>query len=420
MGLTQQENDDSDGRKDTIIDKIKSVGPGAIIAASFVGPGTVTTATQAGASFGYALVWAVVFSIIATMVLQEMSARLGIIAQKGLAEAIRDQFANPIIKYSVIWFVIIAISVGCAAYMSGDLNGTSLGISALTGGSVKMIGPIVGVIILILGLTGSYKLIEKLMIVFVVLMSVIFITTMFIAKPDIGGILTGMFVPTIPVGSIITVIALIGTTVVPYNLFIHSTSVQERWNKPEHLKKSRWDIYLSIGVGGLITAAILITSGTLMRGIEVQSVVDLAVQLEPLLGTYAEAFLAIGIFSAGFSSATASALGAAITVSSMLKWENGMKNWRFKAVFASVILIGIITFIFNFQPMDVLLFAQALNGILLPGIAILLMIIMNNKKTLGNYRNSIKINVIGSVVVLICLGLGMYSFVTAIQSFLAL
>ncbi|MFP3490874.1 divalent metal cation transporter, partial [Staphylococcus sp. SIMBA_130] len=70
-----------------------------------------------------------------------------------------------------------------------------------------MIGPIVGVIILILGLTGSYKLIEKLMIVFVVLMSVIFITTMFIAKPDIGGILTGMFVPTIPVGSIITVIA---------------------------------------------------------------------------------------------------------------------------------------------------------------------------------------------------------------------
>jgi len=419
MGLAQEDKGEKARKENRIIKKLRSVGPGAIIAASFVGPGTVTTATQAGASFGYALIWAVVFSVIATMVLQIMSARLGIIAQKGLAEAIRDQFTSPILKYSVMWFVIIAISVGCAAYMSGDLNGTSLGLAALTGGSVNVIGPIVGIVIIVLGWSGSYKLIEKLMIVFVVLMSIIFVTTMFVAQPDLGGVLSGMFIPSIPVGSIITVIALIGTTVVPYNLFIHSTSVQERWNHPNHLKKSRFDIYLSIGVGGLITVAILITSGTLMRGMEVESVVDLAVQLEPLLGRYAEAFLAIGIFSAGFSSATASAMGAAITVSSMLKWENGMKDWRFKTVFTCVILIGIITFIFNFQPMDVLLFAQALNGILLPGIAILLMVIMNNKKLLGKYRNSVKVNVIGSIVVLICLGLGTYSFVTAIQTFLA-
>ncbi|UJL45852.1 Nramp family divalent metal transporter [Virgibacillus sp. NKC19-16] len=405
-------------QKKAFKEKLKVIGPGAIISASFIGPGTITTATQAGASYGYALLWAVVFSIITTMVLQVMVARLGIIAQKGLGAAIHDQFANPILKYTVTGFVLASIYIGCAAYMSGDLNGTSLGISTLTGWSINIIGPVVGIIILFLGLSGSYKLIEKVMIILVVIMSIVFITTMIVAKPDIGGILSGVFAPSMPTGSIITIVALIGTTVVPYNLFIHSTTVQEKWNKPSHLKDSRWDIFITIGVGGLITAAILITSGTLMRGVEVETVADLALQLEPILGSWAETFLAIGIFSAGFSSTTASALGAAMVASSMLKWENGMKNWRFKAVFGSVILIGILSFILNFEPLEILLFAQALNGILLPGIAILIMIIMNNKKLLGNYRNSIKMNVVGSIIVIICLALGAHSLITAIGDFL--
>ncbi|MEC5423133.1 Nramp family divalent metal transporter [Virgibacillus sp. C22-A2] len=400
-----------------ILDKLKVIGPGAIISASFVGPGTITTATQAGASFGYALLWALVFSVITTMVLQIMVARLGIIAQKGLGAAIRDQFANPVIKYSVMGFVIVSIFIGCAAYMSGDLNGTSLGIATLTGWSLDVIGPIVGVIVLVLGLSGSYKLIEKVMIALVIVMSIVFITTMIMAKPDVGEVFAGAFAPSIPVGSIITIVALVGTTVVPYNLFIHSSSVQERWNKPSHLKESRLDIFISIGLGGLISASVLITSGTLMRGVEVETVADLALQLKPFLGEWAETFLAIGIFSAGFSSTTASALGAAITTSSILKWKDGMKNWRFKAVFVAVILIGIFSFVFNFEPLDVLLFAQALNGILLPGIAVILLIIMNNKKLLGNYTNSIKINMIGSIVVLVCIALGTYSLVTAVSSF---
>jgi NRAMP (natural resistance-associated macrophage protein)-like metal ion transporter len=404
-------------KKKTLLEKLKVIGPGAIITASFVGPGTITTATEAGASFGYALLWALVFSVITTMVLQVMTARLGIITRKGLGAAIRDQFANPIVKNTVSIFVIVAIFIGCAAYMSGDINGTSLGISTLTGWSIDVIGPIVGIVVLLLGLSGSYKLIEKVMIAFVIVMSIVFITTMIVARPDLAGVFSGAFVPSIPAGSIITIIALIGTTVVPYNLFLHSGTVQEKWNKPSHLKESRWDIFISIGMGGLISAAILITSGTLMRGVEVETVADLALQLEPLLGNWAENFLAIGIFSAGFSSMTASALGAAITTSSVLKWKNGMENWRFKLVFSTVILIGILSFTFNFEPLEVLLFAQALNGILLPGIAFILMLVMNNKKLLGNYVNSVKMNVVGSLIVIVCFALGMYSLVTAISSF---
>jgi len=404
-------------KKKSFLDRLKIIGPGAIISASFVGPGTITTATEAGASFGYALLWALVFSVITTMVLQVMVARLGIISRKGLGAAIRDQFSNPILKNSVSIFVVAAIFIGCAAYMSGDMNGTSLGLSTLTGWSIDVIGPIVGVVVLLLGLSGSYKLIEKVMIVFVLIMSVVFITTMVVARPDLSGVFSGALVPSIPAGSIITIVALIGTTVVPYNLFIHAGTVQEKWSKPSHLKESRWDIFVSIGMGGLISASILITSGTLMRGVEVETVADLALQLEPLLGSWAENFLAIGIFAAGFSSMTASALGAAITTSSVLKWKNGMGNWRFKLVFSAVIIIGILSFTLNFEPLEILLFAQALNGILLPGIALILMFVMNNKKLMGNYVNSVKMNVVGSIIVIVCFALGLHSLISAITSF---
>ncbi|MFC5589313.1 Nramp family divalent metal transporter [Sporosarcina soli] len=404
--------------KKSFTDRLKIIGPGAIITASFIGPGTVTTATRAGASFGFALLWAVLFSIIATIVLQEMTARLGIITRKGLGDAVREQFTNPILKYGSMWLVMIAISVGCAAYMAGDLLGTSLGITTLTGVPSNILGPIIGIVILFLGLSGSYKLIERVMITLIVVMSFTFITTMIIAKPDLGELFKGAFIPSMPSGSIIMVIALIGTTVVPYNFFMHSTMVQERWSKPSDLKEARWDTIISISIGGLITAAILITAGAMIKGMEVTSAADLSVQLQPILGDWAKVFMSLGLFAAGFSSALASPLGAAITVGSVLKWENGMKDKRFKAVFITIMVIGIVSSGLGFNPLDVLLFAQALNGILLPVIAILLLIFMNNKKRLGEYTNSLKANIFGGIVALICTGLGLYSLIDAIKAFM--
>ncbi|MEK3936035.1 Nramp family divalent metal transporter [Sporosarcina sp. FSL W7-1349] len=415
---TQKEVDTTTTEKTSLKNKLKVIGPGAIITASFIGPGTVTTATRAGASFGYAILWAVVFSIIATIVLQEMSARLGIITKKGLGEAIREQFANPILKFGSMWLVMIAVGIGCAAYIAGDLLGTSLGISTLTGIPSNILGPIFGVVILLLGISGSYKLIERVMVVLIAVMSVTFITTMIVAKPDFGAVFQGAFLPTIPTGSILMIIALIGTTVVPYNFFIHSTMVQERWSKPSDLKEARLDTTISICIGGLITAAILITSGTMIYGLEVKSVADLSLQLEPLLGEWAKVFISVGLFAAGFSSALASPLGAAVTIGSVMRWENGMKNKKFKLVFIIVMIIGILSSGLGFEPLDVLLFAQALNGILLPVISILLLIIMNNKNRLGKYVNSVKMNVIGGIVALICTGLGLYSLIDAIKAFL--
>ncbi|KKK35145.1 manganese transporter [Salinicoccus sediminis] len=401
-----------------IKEKLKVFGPGAIITASFIGPGTVTTATRAGAGFGFALLWAIIFSIVATIVLQEMVARIGIITKQGLGENIRDLFDNVILRFAAVWIVMIAVCVGCAAYISGDLLGTSLGVAYLFGIPENYVAPVLGVIILLLGLSGSYKIIEKLMLFLIAVMCVTFITTMIVSGPEIAEVLKGAFIPGTPNGSILMIIALIGTTVVPYNFFIHATTVSEKWDSAEGLKESRWDTIVTITVGGIITAAILITAGALIHGREVTSIVELAAPLEPLMGEFAPLFISIGLFAAGFSSATASPMGAAVTVSSFMRWEGGFDNTKYKIVFALVIGLGIVTSALGLEPLEVLLFAQALNGLILPIIAILIMIVINKKNFMGEHINPLWLNIVGWAVAAVVSFLGIYSLVDAVTVFL--
>ncbi len=398
--------------------KFSIFGPGMIITASFVGPGTVTTMTQGGAGFGYSLLWAVVFSIIATIALQEMVARLALVTNEGLGEAIRDIFNHQLLKLITVWFSMIAVAVGCAAYISGDLLGTSLGAAYLLGIPENYIAPVIGIVILLIGLSGSYDLIEKVMTVLVLIMGIIFITTVIVIQPDFGAVLKGAFIPSIPNGSLLTIIALIGTTVVPYNFFIHASSIHERFNGIKDLRIVRIDTIVAIGLGGLISAAILITAGTLIHGKEVTSLVELSEPLKPILGDLAPIFMSVGLFSAGLSSAIASPMGAAATISSCLRWKGGVKSKKYRLVFAIVIFIGIITSSLGFEPLEVLLIAQALNGIILPLIAILIFVILNKKNMMGKLANGIVLNIIGLFVVLVVSFLGVYSLIDAIQSFI--
>jgi Mn2+/Fe2+ NRAMP family transporter len=400
------------------IQKLKEIGPGAIITASFIGPGTVTTATRAGAGFGFALLWAVIFAIVATIILQEMVARIGVVTKRGLGENIRELFDNKILKFASVYIIMIAVAIGCAAYISGDLLGTSLGVSYLFDVPENIVAPILGVIILILALTGGYKIVEKLMIFFVILMGIIFVTTMFIAGPDILELLQGAFVPGIPSGSILMVIALIGTTVVPYNFFIHAQTASEKWGDTDKLSDMRFDTILMISVGGLITAAILITAGALIQGAEVTSVVELAAPLAPLMGGLAPIFISVGLFAAGFSSAIASPMGAAATVSSFMHWKGGFQNRKYKLIFAIVIIIGIITSAIGFEPLEVLLIAQALNGIILPLIAVFIMIVINKKGLMGEFKNAGWLNVLGWIITAGVTFLGAYSLVDAVTAFI--
>ena len=393
---------------------LKALGPGMIITASFIGPGTVTTMTQSGAGFGYSLLWAVVFSVIATIVVQEMIIRLSLVTREGLGEAIQSLLQHKVGKFILVWFILIVVTLGCAAYISGDLIGTSLGAAYLLHLPKHVVAPIIGIIILLIGVLGNYDFLEKFMIVLMVIMGLIFITTMILVQPDVGAIFKGALVPTVPNGSMLTVIALIGTTVVPYNFFIHSTAVHERFHSIKALRFARWDTVLSITIGGIISAAILISAATLIRGEEVSSVIQLARPLEPILGQAAPYAMSIGLFAAGLSSALASPTGAAATISSLLGWKGGMSSKKYKTVFACIIIVGIISSALGFEPLQVVLVAQALNGMILPIVAIVIFIIVNRRGLLGDYVNNWKWNVIGGLVVAVITFLGGYSLVDAI------
>lgn len=127
----------------TFKEKLAALGPGFLIVGSFIGPGTVTSSTKAGAGYGYELLWCIIFSVIAVIVMQGMAARLGVVTQKGLEENLLLDFADrPVLRNLLVGLVVIAITIGGFAYMSGDLTGTALGVSALTGVPTSIIAPI--------------------------------------------------------------------------------------------------------------------------------------------------------------------------------------------------------------------------------------------------------------------------------------
>ena len=391
-------------------------GPGLLIAASFIGPGTVTTATVTGANFGYALVWAIVFSIVATIILQEMSVRLGLAARLSTGEALRQTFNSQIIKSLMIILVVSAIGIGGAAYAGGDTTGTALALASVT--SLPHVALSVGVaaVVLILLLSGSYAFLEKVMTVLVAILALTFVITAISVRPDLGAMLRSTFIPTVPDGALLSAVALIGTTVVPYNVFLHSNLVQEKWGdepRDPALKKARVDNVVSISLGGLITLAIVATAAAVMfaQGLEATSAADLAAPLRPMLGDAAPWLLAIGLFAAGLTSAVAGPMGAAYAICGVMGWPTDMKSQRFRIIVVVVVLFGAAISISGFNPIQIIILAQAANGILLPVITFFLLLTMNNKRLLGEHANSIVGNILGGLIFLVTLVLGGLSLV---------
>jgi manganese transport protein len=403
--------------------RLRNIGPAALVTAAFIGPGTVTTCTLAGAGFGYALLWALLFSVIATIVLQEMAARLGIVARKGLGEALKMQFHSGVGRALSVLLILSAIGIGNAAYETGNILGGALGLEALFGEvsvfnsgdfSIRIWGPVIGIIAFALLFLGSYKKLEKVLVALVILMSIIFLATMVFLAPHLAEILKGLFVPQIPKGAMLTVAGLIGTTVVPYNLFLHAAVVQEKWKDKKDLKAARRDIWISILLGGFVSMAIVITSAVAFfgTGIDIHNAADLALQLEPVLGNWATGFIGVGLFAAGLTSAITAPLAASYATCGILGWKKDLKSKRFRIIWMVILGIGITLSAVGLKPLPVIVFAQAANGILLPIIAIYLLWVMNDKKLLGEHRNRLPLNIIGGLVVLVAIFLGARSILS--------
>ena len=401
-----------------MLKRIKNIGPGALIAAAFIGPGTVTACTLAGANYGYTLLWALIFATVATIILQEMSARLGLVTQQGLGETLRIMLNQSVWKWPLFSLIMVALYLGNAAYEAGNLSGAALGIQALTDGSQSLYRISVIVISLLAGILlwrGSYKQIERMLLMLVAIMALAFIATFISVGPDLTALFKGLTTPNIPDGSLLTVIALIGTTVVPYNLFLHASAVKTKWSSINDLKHARADTATAIGLGGLITILIASTAAASIfgSGLNISGAGDMATQLAPLFGSFSKTMLGMGFFAAGLSSSITAPLATAYAVTEILGIKGSTSSRTFKVIALSVIFSGAALALTGIKPISIILAAQFANGLLLPIIAIFLLIVMNQKQQLGQYVNKWLGNTLGAIVVLVTAGLGIRIIMSA-------
>jgi manganese transport protein len=387
---------------------LKNSGPGTMVAAAFIGPGTVTMCSIAGAQFGYSLLWAMILSIVSTIVLQGMAARLGLIYQNGLAEAIVSQLKSKLVRYLVVILVVAAIIIGNSAYQAGNITGGVLGLEtflpqlslSFDGFALNLLPLILGGVTFILLYLGNYKFIERTLVFLVILMSVSFIITALMTQPDWGKLITGSFVPTVPEGSLLTIVGLIGTTIVPYNLFLHASLVQEKWKNPTDLRLIKKDTLISISLGGLVSVAIIVCAASIPNA-TIKSATDLAAGLEPIYGNYANYFLGIGLFAAGLTSAITAPLAAAYVARGCFGWEKNLKSPRFRATWIIVLMIGTFFAMVGENPIEIIKFAQVSNGILLPIIAFFLWWMVNKSEIMGAYKNTIYQNILSGLIILV-------------------
>ena len=401
----------------------KNIGPATLVTAAFIGPGTVTLCTIAGVNFGYNLLWAMLFSIIATIILQEMSARIGIVSQKGLAEILRSEISNPFLRIISSVLVIFAIVIGNAAYEAGNISGGVLGLASILpettinfgSYSLNYLSIIVGFIAFILLYIGNYKVLERSLIVLVILMSLSFLTTAIITKPDFLAIIKGVFIPKFSEDSLLTIIGLIGTTIVPYNLFLHASLVKEKWHNIEDLQFARKDTFIAVLIGGIVSMAIIISAAA-SNLTSVNNAIDLAEGLVPLYGEFAKYFLAIGLFAAGITSAITAPLAAAYVTKGILGWKGGLRSAKFKAVWMFILFLGVLFSSLKIKPIEIIKFAQIANGMLLPIITGFLLWIMNKKDILGKYSNNFVQNILGFIILGVTIFLGIKSVLKVLLS----
>jgi Mn2+/Fe2+ NRAMP family transporter len=365
----------------------------SVISAAFIGPGTVTTATQAGVYYNFQLLWALVFSTFATILLQEASARLAIHTKLNLGEALAKQFEGKKSRTLILFTAAIAIILGCAAYEAGNILGAVAGLVMMFEIPYYYFVGGIGILTVLVFALKSVNLIAKVMGVLVFFMGIAFLYTTISLNPNWEEVAIGSLIPRIPnsSGAALLVLGLIGTTVVPYDLFLGSGAL----DKKQSIQEMRFGLIIAITLGGIISMSIMGVGNAITEGMNdtaranmVYSYTILKDTLEIITGKYAIYIFGFGMFVAGFSSAITSPLASAITAGSLFSNKKNQQKWKPGSIYFNLVIIGVLgtglTFGFmDVKPIPAIILAQAFNGLILPLIAIFLIYVINDTNIMG-------------------------------------
>lgn len=379
----------------------------SVISAAFIGPGTLATASAAGATYGFSLLWALAFATLACIVLQEMAARVSIISNKDLGRIMLNTSKSRM----GVMLVAFSVILGCAAYQAGNILGAIAGLALLTDIESRILTCIVGLIAGVLLWYGSIKQIAQTLGVVVAVMGILFVIVALRVETDISLLLKGTLIPSIPAGSEWLVLGLIGTTIVPYNLFLGSGIGQG-----QPISDMRFGLITSILLGGLVSIAIVIVGTEITEKASFQS---LAIVVGDNLGDWAKILMALGLFAAGMTSSITSPLAAAVISKSIFdannKWNHQTAGYR--ATWLAVLITGLLFGLLEVKPLPIIVAAQALNGLILPVIAVIIIVKANDITLLTKVNiNKIWLNVLAIVILNFVLLIGLNNVFKAVST----
>jgi NRAMP (natural resistance-associated macrophage protein)-like metal ion transporter len=384
------------------------IGPGIITANVDNDAGGIATYSIAGASFGYSLLWSLIPITVALVVVQEMSARMGAVTGKGLADLIRENFGLKITFWLMVCLFITDLGNTAAEFAGWAASNELFGLNKYV--SV----PIAAIVVWLLVVKGTYRVVEK---IFLIICAVyfVYIPAAILANPDWTDVAIQTIRPTFHFNSgyIATFIGVVGTTIAPWMQFYLQSSVVEKGVSKEDYWASRIDVIVGCFMTDIVAFFIIVACGaTLFKaGIQIESAKDAAVSLAPIAGKYASILFAIGLANASLFSASILPLATAYYICEGMGWEAGVnKSFKdapqFMWLYTGLIAMGaMIVLIPNAPLIAIMWVSQVINGVMLPFVLIFMLLLINRKDLMGSYTNGKTFNRIAWATTIIMIAL---------------
>lgn len=390
------------------------IGPGLITASADNDAPGIATYSMAGSRYGYGFLWVIVMITIGEVVIQEMAARMGAVTGKGTADLIRERFGVKITTFAMFCLLLANLGTTIAEFAGIAAAGELFGISRF------ITVPLAGLLITLLVLKGGYNKVEKVML-FLCLSALAYVATVFIIKPNWGEIAQASFVPHLELSKeyILAILAVIGTTITPWGIFYLQASVADKGVDMDQYSHTKVDVGFGAAWGNVISAFIIITTAATLfsKGIVVTNATEAALALEPLAGSASRILFAVGLLGASLLSISVLPLATTYAMCEAFGFERGLNRPMkeapaFYTTFSiiTVLSIFLILFVPSKSLFQFMLYSQSMNGILLPILLVLVLILANNKSIMGKWKNKTFQNVLAIAMTVMIFGITIVLF----------
>ncbi|WP_271812875.1 Nramp family divalent metal transporter [Clostridium beijerinckii] len=395
------------------------IGPGLITVNAGNDAGGITTYASVGASYGYKMLWGLLLITFSLAVIQEMNARMAVVTGKGLSDLIREKFG-----VKLTFFAMTILLIANMGVVFGDFAGIAASLELFDVSKYISI-PIVSVIIWLLVTKGSYKKVENIFLLFT-LVFFTYIISAFLTKPDWGHVMKSMMTPTIELntGFLLTFIGMIGTTITPYMQFYLQSSIVDKKISISEYKYEKLDVYLGAFWGNAVAFFIIVcTAVTLYKaGITITSAEEAAISLKPLAGEAAFILFGAGLFGASVLATAVIPLSTSYAICEAFGWESGVDNDykdapAFFGIYTGIIVLGALFILLpGISLIQIILVSQQIAGLLSPIILTFMIILINDKRIMGEYVNNKTQNIVSWATVIFIIMLSIILFISPLIS----